>query len=193
MRCLISISSLVSSSNTALRIYIGTLHLAQFAVVRLSFVTCAHNSIASLVLDKKLVLLCVLCAGACDWFYLRLFLVEGGTHISDAVDNNCDHWRGCTLGGDVGSTLGGGTLLCIGGSTLVGVAGCSSQNKTFGLDNWRGTGNLYPILFAGKTYPGNIRHYFTIGGGEGFSVPVGTLGGAKGVTGGQNNNCGLGN
>ena len=48
--------------------------------------------------------------------------MEGGTHISDAVYNNCDHWRGFTLGGDVGSTLGGGTLLCICGSAFGGGA-----------------------------------------------------------------------
>ena len=42
-----------------------------------------------------------------------------------------------------------------------------------------------PILFAGTTSAGNILLGFTLGGDEGFSVPVGTLGGVKGVTGGQ--------
>ena len=43
----------------------------------------------------------------------------------------------------------------------------------------------FPILFAGTLSAGNLWLGFTLGGGERFSVPVGTLGGVKGVTGGQ--------
>ena len=43
----------------------------------------------------------------------------------------------------------------------------------------------FPTLFAPTTSAGNIRLGFTLGGGEGFSVPVGILGGVKGGTGGR--------
>ena len=49
-----------------------------------------------------------------------------------------------------------------------------------------------PILFAGTASTGNLRFGFTLGGGEGFSVPLDTLGGVKGVTGGLENNGGVG-
>ena len=51
-----------------------------------------------------------------------------------------------------------------------------------GLGNLRGTS--YPILFAGSTSADDLRLGFTLGGGEGFSVPVGTLGVVKRETGG---------
>ena len=51
-----------------------------------------------------------------------------------------------------------------------------------GLGNLRG--NSYPILFAGAMSADDLRLVFTLGGGEGFSVPVGTLGVVKRETGG---------
>ena len=76
------------------------------------------------MLDHRHVLLRVLCAGDCVWFYLKLVLGSGGVTLgSAAVDNRCDRRRGCNLGGGGGSTLGGGILLFIGGSTLGGGAG----------------------------------------------------------------------
>ena len=123
------------------------------------------------MLDKKRVLLCVLCAGACAWFYLTLFLVEGGTHISDAVDNNCDHWRGCTLGGDVGSTLRGGTILCICGSTFGGGAGLWADGCAGGIDVCSSCPSVYCISCV--TNLGNHQERGLIvgyGGGGGGAV-----------------------
>ena len=62
---------------------------------------------------------------------------------------------------------------CWGGSTLRGIAGRFGQNNTCGLGTICGT--LYSILFDGTIYTGNKRLGFTIGGGEGFSVPVRSL------------------
>ena len=49
-----------------------------------------------------------------------------------------------------------------------------------------------PILFAGTALAVNICFGFTFGGDEEFSVPLGTLGGVKGLTGGRENNGGVG-
>ena len=70
---------------------------------------------------------------------------------------------------------------CWFGYTLGGVAGRFGSNNTC----WLGTvhGTSYTILFAGTTPAGNLRFGFTLGGGEGFSVTVVTLGHFKGGTG----------
>ena len=79
-----------------------------------------------------------------------------------------------------------------GGSTLGCVARCFGWNNTCGLGNLRGTS--YPIFFSGTTSAGNLRPGFTLGYVEGFSMPVGTLGGVKRGIGGRGvgNRCGAG-
>ena len=155
MKCLIYIISPVSSSKTSMSICMGNLRLAQFSGVIFCCVTYAHNSIASQVLDKKRVFLCVLCDGACDRFSLTLVLVASGTLGSAVVSNFSERRRGCTLGGGGGSNLGGGTLLCIGGSTLVGGAcpwdGCCAV----GLGVWSSCTSVSCISCV-RT-PGNCR------------------------------------
>ena len=80
---------------------------------------------------------------------------------------------------------------CWGGSTLRGIAGRFGQNNTCGLGTMCGTS--YSILFDGKIYTGNKQLGFTLGGREGFYVPVRTLVGVKGGTGGKKHIGGVGN
>ena len=77
-------------------------------------------------------------------------------------------------------------VLCVGPSYCsVSASYCLTSSTS--LADCRGGYTLggVPILFDGKMSAGNLRLGFTLGGGEEFSVPVGTLGSVKGGTGGK--------
>ena len=82
-------------------------------------------------------------------------------------------------------------VLCAGPSSC-NVSTFSCLTSSASISDRRGGSNLggIPILFYGITSAGNIRLGFILGGGEGFSVPVGTFGGVKGGTGGRKRNGG---
>ena len=144
-----SISSSISSFNTATIISSGNLRLASFRGDMVSFMTSVHANMDSWAMER--VLLLVLHAGPSSCIIPYSLFLASSTSYAD---------RRC-------------------GSTLGGVTGHSVQNNSCGLDNLRGTGNPHPNLLAGTTSLYIICHDFTLGGGgDRFSVLVVTLGGA---------------
>ena len=74
-------------------------------------------------------------------------------------------------------------VLCAGRlSHNVSASSCLTNSDS--LTERRGGPTLggFSILFAGTASAGNFRFGFTLGGCEGFSVALGTLGGVKGGT-----------
>ena len=84
-------------------------------------------------------------------------------------------------------------VLCAGPSSRnVSSSSCITRSAIIA-EQWDGpTLGCVLILFAGTALAGKFRFGFTLGGCEGFSVVLVTLGGVKGGTGGRENNGGVG-
>ena len=116
-----SISSSVSSFNTATIISSGNLRLASYRGDMVSCMTSAHANIASWAMDQVLLLVLSDVLYSCIIPYFSFL---------DSSSSGADHWDGSTLGG---------------------VTVRSSKSSNCELDNLRGTGKPHPNLLARTT------------------------------------------